>query len=691
MNEFVAETGGRYTYADDFLNLQSAALSITHIFDECGNFIISGCKPLNGGITDGFVYINGKIRYFSGAASVVFPYYIYEVNSNESVMYANEASKIGRKKYLCAGGVSVPTTNDPITGMVPQFISINSTYAPRLKDKFFGLYGVMLDNPFDSQIIKKSLTIEGQLISQSGIKSKSLTAYSDLNTRTLTNKIYEAYASIEHSNADLLLGKVDFTNTSIDFAISSKIASITNAGLQILSGKELSSPTIKTSKLFATLDSIGEFATDSDNASLNINQTGYAAGVSRFRNFNVYNGKSSMAWQVLGSSNRINNYMPAYFLSSDAIILKSTIHDKNSLSLLSYIEFKDKNEETIAKHGFASSTDSVYSLVNGIGNITIKPKTGGSVNIDGELQITGQSISNIYVSKTDLNTTLAAYVQSVEGKSLSTNDFSNAYKTILDGIKNGDFENQLEGYVTASQVASQLQQYAPKMMGGYTSEELQSVASNLSVYSKSQSDTNFVSKSGAFGDMVAYLVTQTNPSTSAKYSEAEAKSYLQNSFGVYSKLESDNKFASKSEKLMDLVRVTTGTSAEIEAAQNANKRTLCQNIGAAYATDYQPLIKDTGWKPISAISGAYVRQFGKVVCIQGTINTNNISDGQLVFDVPSEIDPPAYPIESTYCQRDALSYDRKLILTMLSNSRSVRCIVNQISGQSVSLSITYMV
>ena len=43
MKEYVAETGGRYTYADDILNLQELALSMTSIFSECTDFIISGC------------------------------------------------------------------------------------------------------------------------------------------------------------------------------------------------------------------------------------------------------------------------------------------------------------------------------------------------------------------------------------------------------------------------------------------------------------------------------------------------------------------------------------------------------------------------------------------------------------------------------------------------------------------------
>ena len=33
MKEYIAETGGRYTYSDDILNLQELALSMSAVFD----------------------------------------------------------------------------------------------------------------------------------------------------------------------------------------------------------------------------------------------------------------------------------------------------------------------------------------------------------------------------------------------------------------------------------------------------------------------------------------------------------------------------------------------------------------------------------------------------------------------------------------------------------------------------------
>ena len=83
MKEYVAQTGGRYTYVDDLLNLQELACSITSIFGACSNFIISGCEIADGKIAPGYVWLGGKIRRYEGASAVSYPWYIYERNTYE--------------------------------------------------------------------------------------------------------------------------------------------------------------------------------------------------------------------------------------------------------------------------------------------------------------------------------------------------------------------------------------------------------------------------------------------------------------------------------------------------------------------------------------------------------------------------------------------------------------------------------
>lgn len=54
MKEFTSQTGGRYTYIDDIMNLQDLALAFAGIFDGCDNFIISGCQVSGTNISAGY-------------------------------------------------------------------------------------------------------------------------------------------------------------------------------------------------------------------------------------------------------------------------------------------------------------------------------------------------------------------------------------------------------------------------------------------------------------------------------------------------------------------------------------------------------------------------------------------------------------------------------------------------------------
>ena len=82
MKEFIAEPGGRYTYADDIINLQDMVLAVGSLLDGCSNFIVSGCQCQGAVITPGYVWLGDKIRRFEGCADASYPYYIYEKNSN---------------------------------------------------------------------------------------------------------------------------------------------------------------------------------------------------------------------------------------------------------------------------------------------------------------------------------------------------------------------------------------------------------------------------------------------------------------------------------------------------------------------------------------------------------------------------------------------------------------------------------
>ena len=135
MKEFSAQTGGRYTYVDDIVNLQELSLAFGELFTECDNFIVSGCAITGTTIAPGFVYLNGKLRRFNGATGITkWPQYIYEQNSTESVAYASGADKVGRTVYGCSIGQSVPTSLDPVTQKTPVALTINQSGGEKMQD-----------------------------------------------------------------------------------------------------------------------------------------------------------------------------------------------------------------------------------------------------------------------------------------------------------------------------------------------------------------------------------------------------------------------------------------------------------------------------------------------------------------------------------------------------------------------------
>ena len=159
MKEFSAQTGGRYTYVDDIVNLQELSLAFASIFNNCDNFIISGCEISGTSISEGYVYINGKIRRFTGVSGITtWPQYIYESNKTETVAYASGSDKVGRNVYGCSIAKTVPTTLDPLTGATPSFIKLTSGGGLTMNDALFGKYALLLKSAAGQQTVSDIIT-----------------------------------------------------------------------------------------------------------------------------------------------------------------------------------------------------------------------------------------------------------------------------------------------------------------------------------------------------------------------------------------------------------------------------------------------------------------------------------------------------------------------------------------------------
>lgn len=514
MKEYIAETGGRYTYSDDILNLQELALSLTSIFSDCPAFIISGCRAEDSGITPGYVWLGGKIRYFEGIQSTVFPYYIYETNTNESVVYANEVNKRGRCCYLCTGGTAVPQVADPVTGLLPQYLEMGSNYAPRLADKFFGRYTLLLDGPTSRQKVKKDVTFAGDVTVEKTLKStKELSVLND-NGRSLRGRMKESGdGSLCAFLNDLLTAEITL-NTDGSFSFlkgTTELARLDENGFCC----ELAD--VKRSRIGSVyiyqnhLINVGD---DTDEGSVNINYCGYNQTTDCFRNFNVYDGKrcSVPLLQVEGRTKTTTvNGVFRVSGNGNCGILRNTSFAKGDPELTGSFEWQDRDGAAIASVGYVSTDTNDFTVSNLFGNLVLLPK--GHIDLSGEVRVKGTDIYSIFVTQKNFTDALAKKVSAVSGKQLSTEDFTSEYKAKLDAISGGNIDEGGKGYVTASDVAEALKYKLN--VNSNLSDLLDKGAArkNLSVYSKSETDGKYLTIGGKLTELVNLSADEINGMT----------------------------------------------------------------------------------------------------------------------------------------------------------------------------------
>jgi len=512
VKEYVAETGGRYTYADDILNLQELALSMTAIFTDCSNFIISGCGVSGSEITPGYVWINGRVRYFSGCKNATWPYYIYEQNTHETVTYANEVNKRGRSLYLSSGGNAVPDVADPITGHLPQFIELTFDYSPRFIDKFFGKYAVLADSPFAKQTVKKDLILTGNFSADKNVESK--TAVSVVNTKN-----GYSLRNIVKANGDATMGAylngllvneiVIGTDGSFSFMKQGKeLARITENGISYI---HLSGITSKAGAIYISGSSLTNYDDNSDNGSVDINSTGLAGGATRFRNLNVYDGKQAVhpLFQVNGKEGSMYaNGKLTIRNTGSGVVLYNTAYLKDNMLLTNNYIWADSKGDKIGSIGYDDTESFDFSIRNLLGNIILAPE--GYVNIAGTLKIGGTNISDIYVTQKIFTKELKNKVTTIDGKQLSTEDFTTNYKKKLDMISSGRIESSGDGFVNSRDVAAALK------LKLTLSENLGDLAnkgtarSNLDVYSKGESNGRFLRASEKLLELVSLTADEVN-------------------------------------------------------------------------------------------------------------------------------------------------------------------------------------
>lgn len=524
MKEYIAQSGGRYTYSDDILNLQELALSMTAIFGDCSAFIISGCGVEGAVVAPGYIWLGGKVRYFEGTPNAVFPYYVYEKNSNESVVYANDVNKQGRACYLCSGAASVPLVTDSVTGQPPAFLEITREYAPRLIDKFFGRYALLLDSVAQRQRVKKDVTFAGEVLVGKGLKSSTEVAVQSADGHSLRGKIKESGAITLGAYLNELLTAEVVMDTDGAFLFMKGATEVAKLNENGFTCNDINTKRCRVGSIYIYQNHLINIADDTDDGSVNINHTGFNQGTTRYRTFNVWDGKrcSIPLFSVEGKS-KTTTVNGLFKVCGDGMcaVLKNTSFAKSDIGLTAYYRWQDRDGETMASLGYLSAKDNDFTLSNLLGNMVFTPS--GYINLNGDVRLKGTDIYSIFVTQKSFTEALTKKVSAVTGKQLSTEDFTSAYKKKLDAISGGSISGGGEGYVTAEDVAEALKLKASVANNLNDLLDKAIARSNLSVYSKSETDGKYLTISGRLTELINLSANEINGLTPEQASSRKAE------------------------------------------------------------------------------------------------------------------------------------------------------------------------
>lgn len=644
MKEYKAQTGGRYTYAEDLLNLQDLALSITSVFANTNNCVLSGCAITklpsgNVNIASGFVWLDGKIRHFIGAndISIANGYYIKATFESESVKYANDASKVGREVYGTIGVTTLPTDS--------QYIFINSDGAyPTIDVEFFGKYSIIKNPKSSSQKVNSALEVSGAL--KANEVSSTMSSVGDntkgflrvLRTILAEGGLYQHYVVNSDVKSTIQYGD----DGKIYFYVDNvKVATFHKDKCEFIATSTSSQVSDKIQIIGDNINLTGDGSTS---ASIKINFKGYNGGNSVPRSLDVFDGKGSKLFSCNGSGFN-ESHVPLHITKGHNLILKHTELSLAESGFSKYIDIQDRTGSSLVKIGFWDGQNFKIDT-NGKQFDCIVP----SFNITGTIFEGGQSLSAKYTTKEELMALDQLTVKKDGDKILTDVNFTQALYSKLNAITTSTIASNGSGYVVASDAKTELDKASKRASNLSDLTDFASARTSLSVYSKAESDTLYTKKGSNLSDVSDVSVARTNLDV---YSKEEVSSKATEIVGnlSYSKGESDGKYQQKL-KIVDWTNCTPGGS-----------------IGQF---------------------NVRAKQYGNVVSIQGTLTS--AGNNSIWLTIPNEIDAPVNRIGGVADMeiRDVSgNYGIKWVCD--AGSRSIKVVQQHGSKVDVPILITYLV
>lgn len=403
MKEYVAGLGGRYTYADDFENLQDLAKTCDRLFVGCDAFVLTGCVLTitdatnhKGNLSEGYVWLDGKVRHVAAETSrnlnssnTVF---LKPRDTSELVAYQDGTPKTGRVDYACAVQLTQPSG---------AYLRIQETNTVTVERALFGRYSLLLDG---GQQEVAGPTVFGALTTF----TSGLQVGNNSNGLSLDDDVLRLFGD----TSSLLLG-----GSGASVMINGTQRALINADGLTVNGN-ITGGALVSGNFSLTADGLMERSTN-DVADMWINKFGYQGGITQFRNFKVGNGKNSEALiEALGASSTVSllgGLLQAVGGTSNEVSVNGMLKVNNIALKIGnqYVTLDERYAQITALSNYVTSTalTTQYSTTETVQNM-INTAESSILN----------TVSNTYVASSDLpglikhfNGVRSGYVAEQEG------------------------------------------------------------------------------------------------------------------------------------------------------------------------------------------------------------------------------------------------------------------------------------
>lgn len=508
MKEFTSQTGGRFTYVDDLLNLQELALAFSEIFTDCDNFIVSGCEVNGNSISSGIVYLNGKLRTVEAVPAITggWPQFIYEKNENKTVPYASGGEKIGREIWGTSVGKTVPVDVTPLTDAVPKAIQINATGGLRMKDAWFGKYALLLTPAANTQSVNGHVNFQ-TLLATGAIQSNSryvIHTASGTGTLYMSGSNLVLQASLSGNQPMQMIFGAD---NSFRFVINGVgVATITATGITF--SRPVTCSHITCGNVVVDGNDIYNASSASNAGSLDINVLGHNGSSTYYRITNIGDGKGSIVLSISGASKTItaSGQVIVRNNASLAQIFRGTI-TKSNVAYQQYVEWQDSTSASMAQLGYLDNNNMIYTIKNLIGGVLINGV--GGVNIGPYIMEGGTQLSAKYASKKTTETELGKKANAADVYA-KTDTYSTTQANDKFAAKSSGFIQFIVGSNTAEALCSQIGAMRQSDLDNYvrknkflsdmalTDADKATIRNNIGAAAKNevQKDTGWVNISG---------------------------------------------------------------------------------------------------------------------------------------------------------------------------------------------------